>query len=149
MKRVQALVAALVMTVLIGLCMLAVGVNAVFNQNTVPILDAPPSAAAASNQVDSPNQVNSQAPSQSDSLVQQYQAREKQYQDQIQQLNNLVKQYQDREKQYQTQLNQANAATQQATQTAQQLQNILAELQRRGIIRVMSDGSIQIRRGGD
>ena len=147
MKRVPALVAALVMTVLIGLCMLAVGVNAVFNPNTVPILDAPPSAAAAS---DSPNQVNSQASSsQNDSLVQQYQAREKQYQDQIQQLNNLVKQYQDREKQYQTQFSQANASAQQANQTAQQLQNILAELQRRGIIRVMSDGSIQIRRGGD
>ncbi len=142
MKRIQALVAAVIMTILVGLCMLAVGVNAVLNPNTVPVTDAPPSASAASDQVD----VSSQP---TNSLIQQYQDREKQYQTQlnqenaqIQQLNNLVKQYQDREKQYQTQLNQANS-------TVQQLQNVLTELQRRGIIRIQSDGSIQLRRGGD
>lgn len=142
MKRMQALIAAVIMTIVVGLCMLAVGVNAVFNPNTVPITDAPPSASAAVNQIDA-------SPQQANSLIQQYQDREKQYQAQlsqaniqIQQLNNLVKQYQDREKQYQTQLNQA-------TTTTQQLQNILTELQRRGIIRILSDGSIQLRRGGD
>ena len=143
MKQIQALIAAVVMTVLVGLCMLVVGINAVSNPNTVPVLDAPPSADAASNQVDT-----SQS-QQTNNLIAQYQDREKQYQAQIQQLNNLVSQYQSREKQYQDQLNQANAAAQQANATAQQLQNILVELQRRGIIRIMSDGSIQLRRGGD
>ena len=142
MKKIQAIVAAILMTMLVGVCMLAIGVNAALNPNTVPVTDAPPDAAAASSVVDST------APdSQANSLIAQYQAREKQYQQQlnqanaqIQQLNSLVTQYQTREKQYQTQLTQA-------TTTAQQLQNVLNELQRRGIIRIMNDGSIQLRGG--
>lgn len=137
MKKIQALGAAIFMTVLIGMCMLAIGVNAALNPNSVPIVDSPPSASAASNvsdQVDPSLQ-------QTQNLIAQYQDREKQYQAQIQQLNGLVSQYQAREKQYQSQVTQA-------TNQAQQLQNILVELQRRGVIRIMNDGSIQISRGG-
>lgn len=64
-------------------------------------------------------------------------------QNQIAQLTDLIKQYQDREKQYQAQLNQANTQL-------KQYQTTLQELQRRGIIRISSDGTIQLRgRGGD
>jgi len=140
MKQIQALVAAIVVTAVIGLGMLAIGVNAALNTNTVPVNDSPPSVSAAAND----SQISAQD---SGNLVAQYQDREKQYQTQlsqanakIQQLNSLVTQYQDREKQYQAQLSQANAQ-------AQGLQNILNELQRRGIIRINSDGTIQIRVG--
>lgn len=139
MKQIQALIAALIVTAVIGLGMLAIGVNAALNTNTVPVNDAPPSAAAAND-----SQISSQDAS---NLIAQYQDREKQYQAQlnqanaqIKQLNSLVAQYQDHEKQYQAQLNQANAQT-------QDLQNILNELQRRGIIRINSDGTIQLRVG--
>jgi peptidoglycan hydrolase CwlO-like protein len=60
---------------------------------------------------------------------------------QINQLQNLVQQYQNREKQYQAQLNQSNARL-------QQYQTLLQDLQRRGIIRINADGSIQLRARG-
>jgi septal ring factor EnvC (AmiA/AmiB activator) len=142
MKKIQAIGAAIFMTILIGICMLAIGVNAALNPNTIPVTDA--SSVVAPSEIDSVAQTQ-----QGNSLIAQYQDREKQYQAQlnqanaqIQQLNNAVTQYQAREKQYQTQLAQANT-------TAQQLQSILNELQKRGVIRIMTDGSIQIRRGGD
>ena len=60
----------------------------------------------------------------------------------VQQLQDVVRQYQEREKQYQSQLDQANAQV-------QQYQSILAQLQRRGVIRILSDGTIQVRAQGD
>ncbi|MBI1802437.1 MAG: hypothetical protein HYR71_12500 [Chloroflexi bacterium] len=56
----------------------------------------------------------------------------------VQQLQNLVRQYQEREKQYQSQLDQADALI-------QQYQSVLSQLQQRGLIRIMSDGTIQLR----
>lgn len=142
MKRIQALLAAVLITGLVGLGMLAIGVNAALNTNTIPVSDSPQNVAVAASEIDP--QAQTQAAS---SLIAQYQDREKQYQAQlnqatakIQQLNSLVTQYQTREKQYQTQLNQAN-------QQNQQFQSILTELQRRGIIRIASDGTIQLRGG--
>jgi len=114
MKRIQALIAAVIITSLIGLGMLAVGVNAALNPNTVPISDAPgfsPTTTATSSQD----------------------------QAQINRLQNLVAQYQ-------AQLNQANAQI-------QDYQGLLEQLQQRGIIRINSDGTIQLPRrsfgGGD
>lgn len=134
MKRIQAIVAAFVVTAFVGFGMLAIGVSAAFNPNSVPVSDSPadPSAVSAA-------EANPQS-SQSSDLVAQYQSREKQYQAQINQLNNLIAQYQSREKQYQTQLDQA-------TGQVQQLQQVLNELQKRGIIRILSDGTIQLRGG--
>lgn len=110
-KQIQALVAAILVTAVIGLGMLAIGVNAALNTNTVPVSDSPSVAAAAND-----SQISAQDSS------------------------GLIAQYQDREKQYQSQLSQATAQ-------AQDLQNILNELQRRGIIRINSDGTIQLRVG--
>ena len=66
------------------------------------------------------------------SLVAQYQAREQQYRV--------------RERQYQDQLNQAATQLQQTNAQLQQYQQILTALQQRGIIRIGSDGSIQLGR---
>jgi TolA-binding protein len=116
MKRLQALVAAVIITSLMGLGMLAIGVNAALNPNTVAVSNAPGGTS------DNVSATSAQA------------------QAQINQLQDLIKQYQNREQQYQAQLNQANAQL-------QQYQALLVELQRRGLIRINSDGSIQLRRG--
>ena len=121
MKRLQALAAAVIITTLVGLGMVAIGVNAALNPNTVAASDAPGD------------------PSQSVS------AASPDAQAQVRQLQDLVAQYQAREKQYQAQLDQAGAQL-------QQYQQLVAELQRRGLIRINGDGSILLPRrnfGGD
>ena len=124
MKRFQALIAAVIVTGLIGLGMLAIGINAALNTNVVAASNAPgdPLTAVAS--------TSSQA------------------QAQISQLEGLIKQYQSREQQYQAQLNQATTQLDQANTQLQQYQQLLIELQRRGLIRIGSDGSIQVPRRG-
>ncbi|MCL4393621.1 MAG: taxilin [Chloroflexi bacterium] len=120
MKRLEAIVAATVVTAVIALAMLAVGLNALVNQNSVPVSNSPALASSATTAGTDP-------PSQA----------------QIDQLKSLVAQYQSREQQYQTQLSQENAQI-------QQLQNVLAQLQQRGVIRILNDGTIQLRGfGGD
>ncbi len=147
MKKVQAFVAALIVTTLIGLGMFAVGVNAVANaDSTGASANAGASAGSASSQQVANVSVNT--PSGTDAATQ------------IAQLKNLIAHYQAREKQYQSQIDQANKqltqANQQlsdANQQVQSLQGVLVELQNRGIIRVMNDGTIQllvrVRGGGD
>ena len=112
LKRILALLTAVLVTCLIGFAMLAVGVNAVSNPNAVPVSNSPAVSAPAS-----------------------------QTQSQIEQLQSLVKQYQSREQQYQARLAQDEAQL-------QQYQSLLMELQRRGVIRVNPDGSLQLRRDG-
>ena len=138
MKQFFALTAGVLVTALVGLGMLAVGVSAATNQDRAPVSNAPADTTASTSDLNAP--INSQ--------ITQYQDREKQYQAQldqsnaqIQQLKNLVSQYQNREQQYQTQLTQANAQ-------AQQYLDVLTELQRRGLIRIQNDGTVQLLRGG-
>ena len=140
MKQILALVTAVIVTATIGLGMLAIGVSAATNPNSVPVNNTPNSAVAPS---DPP--ADAQATSaQASELIAQYQNREKQYQAQINQLNSLIKQYQSREQQYQTQLNQVSSQE-------QALQSILVQLQQRRIIRILNDGTVQllVGRGGD
>jgi peptidoglycan hydrolase CwlO-like protein len=117
MKQLQALIAAAIITGLVGLGMLAIGVNAATNQNMVPVSNAPG---------DPPASISAATP---------------QAQAQINRLQDLITQYQNREKQYQAQLDQANTQL-------QQYQAILSQLQRLGVIRINSDGSIQLRSRG-
>jgi peptidoglycan hydrolase CwlO-like protein len=131
MKRTSALIAAVVITTLVGVGMLAIGVNAAVNTNTAPIKNAPGDP-ATNTDVASPD-VQAQV-AQLQNLVAQYQDREKQYQAQI-------AQYQSRDQQYQAQLNQSGAQL-------QQYQQLLIELQRRGLIRINGDGSILVPRRG-
>ena len=117
MKRLYAFIAAAIITGLVGLGMLAIGVSAALNPNTVAASNAPGDPAT-----------NVSAPSPD-------------AQAQVKQLQDLVAQYQDREKQYQAQLNQEDMQL-------QQYQQLLIELQRRGLIRINGDGSIQLSRRG-
>ena len=117
MKRLQALAAAVIITGLVGLGMVAIGVNAALNPNTVAASDAPGDPARS---------VSAASPD---------------AQAQVRQLQDLVAQYQDREKQYQAQLNQVGAQL-------QQYQQLVVELQRRGLIRINGDGSILLPRRG-
>jgi peptidoglycan hydrolase CwlO-like protein len=138
MKRIQALIAAVIITGLVGLGMLAIGVNAALNPNTVAVSDAPGSAPAVvgdppSNSVPAESTTSAQAQvKQLQDLIAQYQNREKQYQAQLDQYQNLDKQYQ--------------AQVDQAAAQLQQYQALLVEMQRRGLIRINGDGSIQLPR---
>jgi len=138
MKRLQALIAAAIIAGLIGLGMLAIGVNAALNSNTVAVSNAPGDPAVDVS-ADSP-QAQAQVKQLQD-LIAQYQSREKQYQAQ-------VTQYQNREQQYQAQLNQAKAQIDQASAQLQAYQQLMIQLQRSGLIRINSDGSIQVPRRG-
>ncbi len=115
MKRLEAIIAAAIITGVVAVCMLLIGINALLNPNSVRASDAPTSATL---------NMRSGGGDQT----------------QISQLQNLIMQYQNREKQYQTQLDQANAQI-------QQYQQVLAELQQSGVIRITNDGQILVRRG--
>lgn len=121
MKHFTALLAAFGMTAIVGVAMLGIGLNAMVNRNVVQTQSSPSSptisqaSAASSSQID-----------QMQNLIQQYQARDQQYQSQL----NAVLQ----------ELNQRNAQVQQFTQ-------LLLELQNRGLILIQPDGTILIPRG--
>jgi methyl-accepting chemotaxis protein len=141
MKAIPAVLFALAITGVIGIGMLLIGGNALFNPNTVPVVSA---AAADSSSATTKQAVAVSASNQQmadmQALIQQYQQREKQYQTQ---LNEAAQ----RLNQANQQLSQANQQINQANQSAQSYQQILSELQRRGIIRIDQDGNIFIRRG--
>ncbi len=127
MKQIRAIIAATIITAIVGLGMLVVGANAIFNTNTVPMSNSPSDPPAA---VSSATGAGPQA------------------QAEISQLQNLVRQYQNRDQQYQSQINQYQSQVGQLNSEVQQLQNVLVQLQQRGIIRIQSDGTIQLGRGG-
>ena len=120
MKRLAALLTAGFVTSLIAFGMLLIGLNAFFNPNSVRASDS------ANDPVGVTNVMTTDA------------------QTQINQLQSLIAQYQDREKQYQAQIQQYQTQTQQLNSQVRQLQGGLSELQRRGIIRIQSDGTIQL-----
>lgn len=121
MKKGPAIIAALVTTLAIGLLMLAIGINAFLNPNQVAAAQAPGQSSVLNTSSDPSAQV--------------------------QQLQSLVVQYQAREKQYQGQLNQLQQELSQASTQAQQYQDILSQLQQMGVIAI-HDGQIFVRRGG-
>ena len=114
-RQIPALLAVFLITGFMALTMSVVGVNALFNKNSVPVVNS-----TAAN----PDQAQV---AQLQDLVKQYQAREAQYQQR-------EKDYQQREQQYQ----------QQVAQATSQMQQLLLALQSRGLIQVQSDGNIMI-----
>lgn len=90
MKRLEAFIAAAVITGVIALCMLLIGINALINTNSVAASDSPVSSALNTT---TPN-VDSAQVSQWQNLVAQYQDREKQYKAQLDQANTQLEQYQ-------------------------------------------------------
>jgi hypothetical protein len=117
-KTFPALVAALSMTVFIGLAVIALGLNAFFNQNV--------SVAHAANQPD-PLAIADQST--------------------IQDLQATISQYQQRETQYQGELQQAADQVNQLSQQNQQYQQLIMALQNAGIIQITPNGQVLVSRG--
>lgn len=122
MKRLEAVIAAAIITGVVALSMLLIGINALLNTNSVAVSDSPATASTSTIAPSAPSAVVGQA--------------------QVKQYQNLISQYQNREKQYQAQLDQAN-------QQLQQYQQVLGQLQNAGVIRITSDGQIFMPRRGD
>ena len=135
MKPLPAILASLAITAVIALGMLVIGVNALLNPNTVPVVNASPSVDPAGSvaAVSDPSTSSSTANPTTDQQIAQLQA--------------LVKQYQAREQQYQTQLTDAAQQLDQANQQLQSYQQLLTALEQRGIIRLDQNGNIMISRG--
>lgn len=124
MKKLSALIAAFVMTGVIGFAMFTIGANALTNKNTLPITNTPTSASASST---GSTQGATQA--------------------QIQQMQQVINQYQTRDQQYQQQLNELMQQVNQDNAQVQAYQQLLFELQQRGVIIIRNDGTILIPRG--
>ncbi len=133
MKKLPAILASLAITAVIAIAMLAIGTNALLNPNSVPVVNAASDATATS----AVQSTTSLQADQLQSLISQYQDREKQYQAQVQELSQRV---QDANQQ----LQQANQTIQQDGAAVQSLQQVLVELQRRGLIQITNDGRIYI-----
>ena len=119
-KTLPAYVAALGMTGMIALCILAFGVSAFLNRKT---------ALVQSSVTQTPVVFDQQAT--------------------IQQLQDQVAQYQAREAQYQSQLQQAADQLSQLSQQNQQYrayQDIVTALENAGVIQIASDGSVIVNR---
>ena len=149
MKAFPALLFALAITAIIAISMFIVGGNALLNQNTSPVLNAPPAANTAGAGISNASNPST-APASGSSDPQLAAA-----QQQIAQMQDLLNQYQAREKTYQTELKQAaqklsdaNAQLAQDNQQIQVFQQVLQALQQRGIIRITNDGTIELLQGG-
>ncbi|MSP14735.1 MAG: hypothetical protein EXR62_17475 [Chloroflexi bacterium] len=138
MRRFQAILAALMITGAIAAGMWAVGADAAMNALTLPGSNT--TAAPA------PVEMASTSPDQAAAQVAQYQSREKQYQQQLNEATQKLAQANQQIQQYQTQLNDASQRLSEADQQIQQFQTILTELQRRGLIRIAQDGTITLPR---
>jgi hypothetical protein len=112
-KQGPAILAALVMTTVIGLVIVALGINALFNNNVA--------TAQAAGLPDPSLSVNQATIDQLQSLIEQYQAREAQYQTEMQQAAD--------------QLNQTNAEL-------QRYQDLVVALQNSGVIRIAANGQV-------
>jgi flagellar motor protein MotB len=135
-KTMPAITAALFMTAVLALVIVSIGLNALFNRNTVPLQAsaASPQDAAALNGAASTDTSSQDAT--------------------VQQLQSLIAQYQSRETQYQTQLQQAADQINQLTQQNQQYQSLIDALQNAGVIQINQNGQVFLNRnprvrGGD
>lgn len=134
MNRLKASIAAFLITAVVACGMLAVGLAVALNPKGVAASDSPVSQtvsepAAGSSGSTADTQVLAQA------------------QAQIAQLQNLIAQYKAREQQYQSREQQYRSQLEQANSTVQGYQQILVELQRRGVIRILRDGRIAVTGG--
>ena len=124
MKHATALIAAFLITIVVGLGMFVIGGNAALNKDGSTPLDSPQQANS--------QQANLAAP------VGDNQSR-------IDQLQSLVTQYQQREQQYQNELNTAQQQLDQANTTIGQYQQLFQALIQRGVIQVDQSGRVLIR----
>ena len=120
-KQIVALLAAMLITGAIAMSMLAIGVNAMTNQNGTVVSNSPVSASTVGS-----------IPSASDQAQQ------------IAQLQSEVAQYQAREQQYQAALSSDNQQLAQTASEIQMIQQLLSYLQNRGLIAIDSQGKIYV-----
>ena len=113
-KHVPALIAALGITVIVGVLMLGLGVNAMINKNIIP--------AQAASSTDSLN-LDTASP---------------------EELKAIIAEYQSREAQYQKELNQAADQINQANGQLQQYQTFIMDLQNAGVIRIDQNGRVTV-----
>ncbi len=125
-KHLTALLTAFGMTVLVGLLIVAVGVNAL-------LLNKPASAAASAASEASASQPAASQPAAAQSGVDQAA---------VQQLQDQIAQYQSRETQYQSELQQAADTLNQANQQVQQYQQLTQALINAGVIQITSNGQV-------
>jgi peptidoglycan hydrolase CwlO-like protein len=137
MKRLQGIIAATIVTIIISLGMVVIGADAATNVNSVPVSNSPAAASLAS------ATANTSAQAAQDAQSAQLTA----MQAQIDQLQNLVKQYQSREQQYQTEIKSQAQKLAGANQQANTFQQVLMALQQRGLIQITSDGRIFVAGG--
>jgi uncharacterized protein YlxW (UPF0749 family) len=117
-KTVPAMVAALSMTIFIGLAILAFGLNALFNQKaSVAQAQAQPETQVVTDQTT------------------------------FQDMQTTILQYQARELQYQSELQQAADQINQVSQQNRQYQQLIQGLQNAGVIQITNDGNVLITRG--
>jgi hypothetical protein len=119
-KQLIAFIAATLITGTIALSMIVVGVSAMTNRNGVVPSNSTSSVATTASTTTSSDQA------------------------QIAQLKSLVDQYQAREQQYQSALNSDNSQLSQAAVEMQSVQQLLAYLESRGIIQINSAGQITV-----
>jgi uncharacterized protein YlxW (UPF0749 family) len=121
MKTIPAIIAALVVTLVLGFAMIAIGGDALANTNSVPVLNSPDqnTAAVSGSALDT----------------------------QVADLQALVQQYQARENQYKTELDQAATRIKTAETKLATDEQVLQALQQRGLIRIDANGQIFLRRG--
>ena len=115
-KHITALLAAFIMTMIVGLGMFVIGGNAAMNKDSVPVLN-------------SPGQKTTTDPASA-------------IQSQLGQYQNLIAQYQQREQQYQSELSDAQNQLNQAATMIQQYQRLLEFLAERGVIQIDQNGRI-------
>lgn len=117
-RQWPAVLAAIGMTLLLGLAVAALGINALFNQDVVPVEAAPAETAVSSDQAN------------------------------VEQLQSLISEYQSREQQYQQQLQQAADQLNSTTTQLTQYQSLVSALQRAGVIQIAPDGRVFVMGGG-
>ena len=85
MKAFPAIIFGLIITAAIGATMFIIGSNALLNQNSVAVTNAPASASANVNAAPASSSADVQQLKQMQQLINQYQTRENQYQQELQQ----------------------------------------------------------------
>jgi peptidoglycan hydrolase CwlO-like protein len=138
MNQLKAVFASILVTGLIAAVMVVIGGSALFSKPAVAV-SAASNVSAVSNSTS-----NSAETQQLRDLVNQYQAREQQLRQQIDDANKQLDEKDQQLSQLNQQLSEANQQVDQTTQQIGQYQNLLQALAQRGIIQITDDGRIRL-----
>ncbi len=139
MKQFTAILAAFLITGVIGSAMFIVGGSALANKNTAPMLNSPSQASITTISTSAPDPAQAQAQADAQTLAN--------AQTEINQLQTSLNQYQDRLNQAIQQINTDNTQMTQYQAEIQQVQTLLNQMQSLGLITINSNGQIFIGKG--